>query len=164
MDGLGLTARLWLAGGLLAVFAADYVITHFVLKLIKTNVERSEADNTEQINREVRLLLSDRSYFYRRFADAYPDVIYRTERISARMAQIKAETERLRREAEARIESGREQLAASLEPAGAIKNAVIERQTELIDMLYSENRATEAMRKLKKEIDNNLNRLRNRRP
>lgn len=164
MDGVSLTARMWLAGGLLAVFAADYVITHFVLKLIKTNVERSQADNTEQISREVRLLLGDRSYFYRRFADAYPDVIYRTERISARMAQIKAETERLRREAEARIESGREQLAATLEPAGAIKNAVIERQTELIDMLYSENRATEAMKKLKEEIDGNLNRLRNRRP
>ncbi len=155
--------RQWLAMALLAIFAADYVVTHFVLKLIKTGVESSQADSTEQISREVRLLLSDRSYFYRRFVDAYPDVIYRTERITARMAEIRAETERLRREAEARIESRREQLAASLEPTGSIKNTVIDRQQELIGLLYDETSATDQMKRLKRDIDSEMNRLRNRR-
>ena len=155
--------RQWLAVALLAVFAVDYVVTHFVLKLIKTGVESSQADSTEQISREVRLLLSDRNYFYRRFVDAYPDVIYRTERITARIAQIHAETERLRREAEARIESGREQLAASLEPTGSIKNTVIHSQQELIDLLYDETTATDQMKRLKRDIDSEMNRLKNRR-
>ena len=88
------------AGGLSAVFAADYVVSHLVMKLVKAGVEDSQADSTEQISREIRLLLSDRSIFYRRFSDAYPEVIYRTERISRRMEQVRAETERLRREAE----------------------------------------------------------------
>ena len=81
---------------LLAVTAADYTMTHFVLKLVKIGVERSEADSTEEINREIKTILSDRNIFYRRFAEAYPDVIYTTERISKRIAEVKAETERLR--------------------------------------------------------------------
>ena len=157
------------AGILLALFAADYVVTHFVLKLVKTGVESSEADSTEQISREIRLLLSDRSIFYRRFADAYPDVVYRTERINARMAEIRAETERLRREAEQRldrvnqrIEAGREQLASSLEPSTLIKNTIIQNQSALIGLLYDEASATPRMRGLKGDIDRDLERLKGR--
>ena len=160
---VSLAARQYTAGAMLAVFAADYVVTHFVLKLVKTGVESSQADSTEQISREVRLLLSDRSYFHRRFVDAYPDVIYRTERINARMAELRAETERLRKEAEARLESRREQLAASLEPSGSIKNTVIRRQGELIDLLYDEAAATDEMKAIKKAIEADMNRLKNRR-
>ena len=107
---------------LCAIFLGDYAITHFVLKLVKNSVEHSEADNTEAINKEVCLMLQDRSVFHRRFADAYPEVVYRTERINARMEAIRAETERLRKEAElraeemgARISENREQLAAILD-------------------------------------------------
>ena len=66
-------------------------MSHFVLKLVKTSVELSEADDTESISKEVRLLLSNRSVFHRRFAEAYPEVIYRTERIAAKMEAIRAE-------------------------------------------------------------------------
>ena len=62
---MSLALREILALSLSAIFLADYVISHFVLKLVKKGVERSEADNTEAISKEVRLLLSDRSVFYR---------------------------------------------------------------------------------------------------
>ena len=97
-----LNARETLAAVLTALITADFIMSHFILKLVKTGVEQSKADNTEQISREVRLLLSDRSVFHRRFADAYPEVIYRTERVAQRMEAIRQETERLRREAEQR--------------------------------------------------------------
>ena len=155
---LPLPVRQGLAVGLLAVFAADYVLTHFILKLVKTGVEQSAADNTEEINREIRLLLSDRNVFYRRFADAYPEVIYRTERINARMEAIRAETERLRREAEQR----REQLSSALEPTGLIKNDLIEKQGALLDLLYDEDTASADMKALKKEIDGDQERLKSR--
>lgn len=158
LDRLPLPVREGLVVGLLAVFAADYVLTHFVLKLVKTGVEQSAADNTEEINREIKLLLSDKNVFYRRFADAYPEVIYRTERINARMEAIRAETERLRREAEQR----REQLASALEPTGLIKNDLIEKQEALLNLLYDENTASADMKALKKEIDHDQERLRNR--
>lgn len=173
---LGLYARITLrvrtgmAAFLTVLIAADYVATHFVLKLVKIGVEASDADNTEQINREVRLLLSDKSVFHKRFADAYPEVVYRTERITARMEAIKAETEKLRREAEQRmdavnqrIEQGREQLAATLEPSISIRNTILHQQDELIGLLYDDAAATDRMRALKQDIDRNRERLEKRR-
>ena len=100
---LSLPAQEVLALSLSAIFIADYEMSHFVLKLVKTEVEGSKADNTEEISKEVKLLLRDRSVFYRRFAEAYPEVIYKTERITARIEAIRAETEKLRQEAETRV-------------------------------------------------------------
>ena len=137
-----------IACSLLAVFAADYVMTHFVLKLVKIGVERSEADSTEEINREIKTILSDRNIFYRRFAEAYPDVIYTTERISKRIAEVKAETERLRQE-----------IADTLEPSTMIKDTIINKQEELISCCYDEETATADMKKLKTEIETQKARL-----
>ena len=148
LSSASLTAREIMAGAFTAVFAADYVLTHFVLKLVRVGVESSKADNTEEISREIRLLFSDRSIFYRRFADAYPEVIYRTERINARLNEIKEETERLRQQAEKRLEERREQLTSSLEPATMIKSGIIEKQDRLISLLYDEDRASEEMKAL----------------
>ena len=191
-DRASLRVRAYIAGFLTAVMVADLIMTLFILKLVKTGVESSQADNTEQINREVRLLLSDRSVFHKRFAEAYPEVVYRTDRIAARMEAIKAETERLRREAELRreamnqrleqsrdamnqrleqgrdamnqrLEQGREQLAATLETSASIRGTIIRQQDELIDLLYDEAAATDRMRALKDDIDKNMERLEKRR-
>jgi len=154
-ERLSLQTREIIDAALLCVFAADYAVTHFVLKLVKSGIERSEADNTEEINREIRVLLSDRNIFYRRFADAYPEVVYRTERINARLAEIKAETEKIRREAEERI-------TARMEPTAMIKNTIIEKQDALIGMLYDETTATEEMKRVKHEIEGERKRLQSR--
>ena len=144
---------------LTAVFAADYVLTHFVMKLVKIGVESSEADSTEEISKEVYLLLSDKSVFHKRCADAYPEVIYRTERITARLAEVKAETERLRAEAEQQLEARREAVADRLEPATLIKSKIISKQNDLIEMLYHEQTASEEIKALKSEIDREKERL-----
>ncbi len=136
------------AAMLTAVALADFAMTHVVLKLVKTSVENSRADNTEEISREIRMLLSNRSVFYRRFADAYPDVIYRTDRVKERIKAIREETERLRKEAE---------LLA--EPTAFVKNGLIEKQERLIAMLYDEHAADQAQRELKAAIDADKKRL-----
>ena len=97
--------RYWIALGLLCILISDYITSHFVLKLVKDSVEKSEADNTEAISREVKKTLTDRNLFAKRFANAYPDVIYRTEKVKARMEAIRQEAERLRQEAEKRLAS-----------------------------------------------------------
>ena len=144
---------------LTAVCVADFVMTHFILKLVKTGVESSQADNTEEISREIRLLLSDRSLFYRRFADAYPDVIYRTDRIKARIAKVKAETERIRKDAELHVRDMAVKVEQFTEPTGRIKTELIAKQEELIALLYDEQAASETARDLKTEIDADLARL-----
>ncbi len=148
-----------IALALAAVFIADFIVSHFVLQLVKHSVEHSEADNTEAIGREVRLMLHDRSIFYRRFADAYPEVIYKTERVAQRMERVRAETERLRRLAEQRAEDMGSQLAATLEPTALIKNDLIEKQDALIRALYDDSTATPAQRALKQEIDRRAEKL-----
>ena len=122
-------------------------------------MDSSEADNTEEIRREVYHLLSDKSVFHKRFADAYPDVIYRTERINARLAEVKAETERLRREAEQRFDERREKLAANLAPSTMIKSSVISKQNQLIAMLYDEQTASEEIKALMADIEKEKKRL-----
>ena len=131
-----------------------------MLKLVKVGVESSQADNTEQISREVYLLLSNRSVLYKRFADAYPEVIYRTERINARLAAVKAETERLRQEAEQRLAERKEQLSSTLEPSAMIAGTILAKQDQLIGLLYDEHTATDEMRALKADIQRDRDRLR----
>jgi len=142
-----------MALSLSVVFVADYVMSHFVLKLVKTSVELSEADDTEAISKEVRLLLSDRSVFHRRFAEAYPEVIYKTERIARRMEEIRAETERLRQEAEEHVAQMRQEVAENLEPTRSVKNEIIEKQDALIRLLYREEDASPEIRELKQEVE-----------
>ena len=152
-EQLSFTLREVLAFSLSAVFIADYVVSHFVLKLVKTGVENSEADDTEAISKDVRLLLSDRSVFHRRFAEAYPEVVYKTERIAARMEEIRAETERLRHEAEEHVAQMRQEVAENLELTRSVKNEIIEKQSALIDLLYREEDADPEIRELKQEIE-----------
>ena len=157
-----LTVREGVTSVLLVILAADFVISYFVLKLVKIGVDNSEADNTEEISREVRQLLTNRSYFYSRFADAYPEVIYKTERVQQRLAEVKAETERLRQEAEKRYEQQKEKVSASLEPVHMIRADLIGKQDKLIAMLYDEQTAGNEMKKLKAEIDRLKTRLESR--
>ena len=128
-------------------------MSHFVLKLVKLGVESSDADETEAISKEVRLLLSNRSVFYRRFAEAYPEVIYKTERIAKRMEEIQVEMERLRQEAEERVVQMRQEVAENLEPTRSVKNEIIEKQDALIGMLYREEDASPEIRELKREVE-----------
>ena len=150
---LSFSLREALAVVLSCIFVADYVMSHFILKLVKTGVENSEADDTEAINKEIRLLLNDRSFFHRRFAEAYPEVLYRTERIAARVEAIKAETERLRLEAEQRAAEVKREVEVTLEPTVMVKNTIIEEQEALIDLLYQEDTASDEAKALKREVE-----------
>ena len=144
---------------LFLVLAADSVISIFVLKLVKTGIDSSEADNTEEISKEVRHLLTNKSYFHARFADAYPDVVYKTDRVKARLEKIKEEAERRRMEAEKHFEEQKKAIAASLEPVYLIRADLIGAQDELIAMLYNEQTATDEMKKQKAEVDRLKERL-----
>lgn len=162
LNGIAPLAKEAAAGGLAAVCAADYAMTHFILKLVKTGVERSQADNTEEISLEIRRLLTDKSVFYRRFAEAYPDVIYQTDRIKARLAEIKAEAERLKSEAEQRAQDLSQRVGQIAEPTAMIKNDLIERQAKLISRLYDADKADDETKALKAAIDADLERLESR--
>ena len=162
LAGFSVVAQEITAGVLLALFAADYVLTHFMMKLVKTGVESSEADSTEALNKEIRLLLRDRNVFYRRFADAYPDVIYRTERIKSRLDAVREESDRILAEAEKQLSDQKQKIISRAEPSTLIRISIMDKQERLIAMLYDEASATPEMREMKKEIDRDRLRLESR--
>ena len=129
-----LETREIVAACLSVLFISDFIVSHFVLKLVKSGVEHSEADNTEEIGREIRKLLSDRNMFARRFAEAYPDVIYRTEKVKARLARIKEETERLRKEAEQRLS---ERLEPAIQIMSQIKENTLNRSSRPVHVFLT---------------------------
>lgn len=164
LDRIPLKTRKVTAVVLLAILAADFVMSCFVLKLVKTSVDSSEADNTEEISKEVRQLLTNRSYFYSRFADAYPEVIYKTERVKARLAAVKAEAERMHREAEERLNEQKGKFVTKHEPVNLIRADLIEKQDKLIAILYDETSASGEIKQLKDEIDRQKDRLNHHNP
>ncbi|SDB57385.1 Uncharacterized membrane protein [Pseudobutyrivibrio sp. YE44] len=177
MKNIPLITKEMISGCLSVIFITDYSVSHFVLKLVKIGVESSDADNTEAISQDIRLLFRDKSILYRRFANAYPDVIYRTEKVKARMESIRVETEKFRVEAEKRIDeinkqyeknkaewdanikASKQQLKSNLEPSSSIRNTLIEKQTSLINMLYDENTASQQAKKLFADIEIERSRL-----
>ncbi len=137
------------------VMSADYVISHFIMRFVKTSVENSEADNTESISLEIRMLMRDKSILYKRIMDAYPEVIYRTERINQRLDAIKIEMERLQQEASQNIEILR---TSSFQ----IQTEIISLQDELIDCLRQDPENEESISCLLQEIQDKKKRLEDR--
>ena len=86
-------------------------------------------------------------------------MIYRTERIKSRLDAIREETDRIRAEAEQHLLDQRQKIISRAEPSTLVRNNIIEKQGQLLDMLYDESSATSEMRDIKKEIDRDRQRL-----
>lgn len=133
---------------------SDYIVSYFVMKLIKVNVEKSKADNTEDIKQEIKLLASDKNILYERFINAYPDVKYKTDRIKNRIRKIEAETKKIRDKIEREILEQRQSIRNDIKPITTIKSEIIESQEKLILLLESGSASKDQVEKLKGDIEN----------
>lgn len=167
MDGLALMPPVWkqgLALCIVLVMLVDLLMSYFVMKLVKVNVEGSKADNTQEIRQEMKILVTNKNILYRRFINAYPDVKYRTDRIKAKLREFDLESRRIKEAIEENIDLEKAQLKADLEPTNLLKTQIIQRQGDLIGLLES-GQDPEAVQALKKEIQDKkeiLNRRRRR--
>lgn len=151
---------------IVVIMVTDFSVSHFVMKFIKTSVESSEADSTESISKEIRLLVSDKSILHRRIADAYPDVIYRTEKIIEKMQKVKNEVERMKQEAAKRVEDAgkkvqdqRNNITMLMEPSWEIKDQIIQKQDELISLLETQSQDEQAIMQVREDIRNRKTQL-----
>lgn len=133
---------------------SDYIISYFVMNLIKLNIEKSKSDNTDDIKNEIRLLVKDKNVLYNRFINAYPDVKYRTDKIKNRIREIEAETKKIREEIEREILEQRQSIRNDIRPMNLIKNDIIEKQENLILLLESGKESKDEILKLKEDIEN----------
>lgn len=167
MDGLALMPLVWKQGLALAivlVMLVDLILSYFVMKLVKVNVEGSKADNTQAIRQEMKVLVTNKNILYRRFINAYPDVKYRTDRIKAKLREFDLESKRLKEAIEENIDLEKVLVKADLEPTNLLKTQIIQRQGDLIQLL-EEGQDPEAIQALKEEIQDKkeiLNRRRRR--
>ena len=167
MDGLALMPPVWkqgLALCIVLVMLVDLLMSYFVMKLVKVNVEGSKADNTQEIRQEMKVLVTNKNILYHRFINAYPDVKYRTDRIKAKLREFDLESRRIKEAIEENIDLEKAQLKADLEPTNLLKTQIIQRQGDLIGLLES-GQDPEAVQALKEEIQEKkeiLNRRRRR--
>ncbi|WP_300410489.1 hypothetical protein [Lagierella sp.] len=144
---------------LLIIIGVDYIISHFIMRILKLSVEDSRADNSEEIAKEVRQLLENKSLLHKRILDAYPNVEFRTARVKARLEKIKKNTEYLREQAEEKLDEINEKVKKKREIASKnlittrrLQRNIIENQEELIKYLLegeiSEERKEELVNKI----------------
>lgn len=134
------------------IMLSDYVVSYFVMKLIKVNIEKSKADNTEEIKKEIKILASNKNILYSRFVKAYPEVKFRTDRIKNRIKEIELETKKIKAELEFAIDEQKESLSTNLRPSTIIKSEIIESQEALISLLEDESSSKEEIENLRSEI------------
>lgn len=56
------------------LFVLDYVASHFLMNIVRKEIDAQEGDNTEELSREIHLLLQNRNVLLRRIEQAYPDL------------------------------------------------------------------------------------------
>ena len=114
----------WIVSGVLIVVAiADAVVSYGITSAVKKEMyQYSGRDNTEEVSREVRETLSNRSLLYRRLMEAYPNMKVSMSRVEAALEknrirmQKKLEKERAR--VQKSIEQGKEMVQQGKEAVG----------------------------------------------
>ncbi len=141
---------------IIVIMLADYAVSHFVMKFVKVSVESSEADNSEAISKEIKLLVSDKSILYKRIADAYPEAVYRTERINQRLQAIKTEMEKVETEVreslELKMQAANENLELIRINPTELKEEIILKQETLINYLENDSGKVDEIETLHSEI------------
>lgn len=95
-------ARRIAACAFLVIIWTDRLISHVMMRILRDCIDHQQADDTEEVRRQMRLMLKDRSLFVRRMLAAYPELRPLPERLTRRLKAARAEyrdaTKRLRRQ------------------------------------------------------------------
>lgn len=105
----------WITIGLAIIYISDTIISFIVIfgfrKVTKNVNAKNKQDNTEQITKMVRELFSQKSFFHRRFINAYP----RLEAIQIKIKEIKNKIEDVKLEAKDVVSEKTEQIKSKIE-------------------------------------------------
>ena len=72
------------------LLVSDAAVSHFLMNLVRREIDAQEGDSTEEISRRVRELLRDRSLLLRRIQQAYPDWQARPRALTRQLKEAKA--------------------------------------------------------------------------
>ena len=78
-----------LGQNVVVIMLTDYVVSHFLMNVVKKQIDSQEGDSTEEIARQVRALLKNRGLLVRRIQSAYPNAQPRSKRLVAQWKEAK---------------------------------------------------------------------------
>ncbi len=143
----------------LIIMATDWIFSHFILKLLKTEVAHSTGDSTEKIAEEMKELFSSKTIFHRRILEAYPTLEYRTDKIKARLEKAKIEIEKINKivlekveDTQNKFKEGEKILLNYVTPVEKLQKDLIDVQDELIENLLSDEPDLEKRNQLIEEL------------
>ncbi|TQQ85097.1 hypothetical protein EXD82_03100 [Peptacetobacter hominis] len=73
------------------IVISDNVVSHFMMNIVKKEIDNRKGDSTEEITKEIRVLLKDKQMLIRRINDAYPNLQARPKRLKDEIKNIKKE-------------------------------------------------------------------------
>ena len=76
---------------LICIYVADNIASHFLMGIVKKEIDNHEKDNTEEISREIRLMLQDKNLLIRRINQAYPNLQARPAKLTEELKKRKKE-------------------------------------------------------------------------
>lgn len=71
--------------GVIVLMATDYVTAHFLMGVVRREIDGQAGDNTEEISKQVHALLHDRNLLIRRIHQAYPNLQARPGRLTQQL-------------------------------------------------------------------------------
>ena len=83
---------------IIILILSDYILSHFLMNIVKQEIDHSSKDDTEEIAKEVRALLKDHNLLERRILAAYPDFKALPNKIKKDYLQAKSDYKKVHKD------------------------------------------------------------------
>ncbi len=132
----------WIVSGVLAVTAiVDAVVSYGITSTVKKEMyQYSGRDNTEEVSREVRETLSNRSLLYRRLMEAYPNMKVSMSRVEAALEKNRIRMQKKLEKERARVQKGIEQGKEMVQQGKEAVGQSIEQSKEAVSQSIEQSR------------------------
>lgn len=105
--------------GVIALMLADYITAHFLMGVVRREIDGQVGDNTEEISKQVHALLHNRNLLIRRIHQAYPNLQARPSRLTQQLREARKAYKQAARQAKQELkhlaQNTREDMRADLE-------------------------------------------------
>ena len=103
----------------IALMLADYITAHFLMGVVRREIDGQVGDNTEEISKQVHALLHNRNLLIRRIHQAYPNLQARPGRLTQQLREARKAYKQAARQAKQELkhlaQNTREDMRADLE-------------------------------------------------
>lgn len=105
--------------GVIVLMLADYITAHFLMGVVRREIDGQVGDNTEEISKQVHALLHNRNLLIRRIHQAYPNLQARPGRLTEQLREARKAYKQAARQAKQELkhlaQNTREDMRADLE-------------------------------------------------